>query len=465
MSEAQKRQIQEILDILERNPKGLSRGKIAEKSSFQIESKTLQRRLSALVISGQVTKTGDRRGTKYHPVSKAPEEELRTNTPEIKAGEHPFFSESSLKALKILDQPPHTREIVSYNREFLEKYVPNETYYVSRKIRDKLGSIGQRVEETVAAGTYAKQICERLLIDLSYNSSRLEGNTYSLLDTERLVREGITAEGKLHEDSVMIMNHKEAILFLVENAQDIELNSFTILNLHNLLSQDLLANPNSCGNIRTMEVNIGRSTYTPLSNPHLIRECLELLLLKSKQITDPFEQSLFLLVQMSYLQAFEDVNKRTARLASNIPFIRDNLCPLSFTDISRQDYNAAMLLIYEKNDVSPMAEVFSHAYQRSCALYDGVKESIGEVDAYRVQYRQQRKQVMGQVVANNLHGEDVERHILGFCKEQSIEEPDRFTAGALADLSSLHAGAIVGLGITAQQLEVWKEGEATVTRL
>ena len=116
-----------------------------------------------------------------------------------------------------------------------------------------------------------------------------------------------------------------------------------------------------------------------------------------------------------------------------------------------------MLLIYEKNDVSPMAEVFSHAYQRSCALYDGVKESIGEVDAYRVQYRQQRKQVMGQVIANNFHGEDVERYILEYCKEQSIEEPDRFTAGALADLSSIHAGAIVGLGITEQQLEIWKE--------
>jgi len=104
-----------------------------------------------------------------------------------------------------------------------------------------------------------------------------------------------------------------------------------------------------------------------------------------------------------------------------------------------------------------MAEVFGYAYQRSCALYDGVKESIGEVDAYRVQYRQQRKQVMGQVVANNLHGQDVERHILEFCKEQGIEEPDRFAAGALADLSSLHSGAIVGLGITAQQLENWRK--------
>jgi Fic family protein len=463
MSEARNEQIREILDILEKNPKGLSRGEIAEKYKFPIENKTLQRRLAALVQSGQVIKTGERRGTKYYPVSKAAQAKLGTGGPEISDSEHPFFSESSLEALKVLEKPPHTRGIVSYNRDFLEDYVPNETFYVSNEIRDTLKSIGQRVDESVAAGTYAKQICERLLIDLSYNSSRLEGNTYSLLDTERLVREGVTAEGKLHEDSVMILNHKEAILFLVENAEDIELNAFTILNLHNLLSQDLLANPNSCGNIRTIEVNIGRSTYTPLSNPHLLRECLELLLLKAKQIRDPFEQSLFLLVHMSYLQAFEDVNKRTARLASNIPFIRDNLCPLSFADISRQDYNAAMLLVYEENDVAPIAEVFCYAYQRSCALYDGVKESIGEVDAYRVQYRQQRKQVMGQVIAKNLHGEEVERYIFEFIKEQNIEEPDRFAASALADLASLHSGAIVGLGITAQQLEIWKEGEASAT--
>jgi len=457
MSESKEEQIREILAVLDENPEGLSRGQIAGFLVDTIENKTLQRRLASLVESGEVIKTGERRGTKYYPVSNTPRPELGTDTSEDREDGHPFFSETSLEALKFLDQPPHTRQIVSYNRDFLENYVPNESAYVSIEIRDKLRSIGQRVDEAVAAGTYAKQICERLLIDLSYNSSRLEGNTYSLLDTEKLVREGVTAEGKVHEDSVMIMNHKEAILFLVENAEEIELNAFTVFNLHNLLSQDLLANPNSCGNIRTIEVNIGRSTYSPLNNPHLIRECLELLLIKSKQIRDPFEQSLFLLVHMSYLQAFEDVNKRTARLASNIPFIRENLCPLSFTDIPRQDYIAAMLLIYEKNDVAPMAEVFSYAYQRSCALYDGVKESVGEVDAYRVQYRQQRKQAMGQVVANNLHGAEAERHILKFCTDQGIEEPERFTAGALADLSSLHEGAIIGLGITAQQLEIWKQ--------
>ena len=119
------------------------------------------------------------------------------------------------------------------------------------------------------------------MIDLSYNSSRLEGNTYSRLDTQKLVEEGISAEGKVHEETVMIMNHKEAILFLVENAQDIELNSLTIRNLHYLLSQDLLANPEACGNIRTLEVDIGHPTYRPLGNPHVLKELFELILQKA----------------------------------------------------------------------------------------------------------------------------------------------------------------------------------------
>ena len=286
----------------------------------------------------------------------------------------------------------------------------------------------------------------------------MEGNTYSLLDTERLVVEGITADGKIHEDSVMIMNHKEAILFLVENAEDIELDPFTIFNLHNLLSQDLLANPESCGDVRKIEVSIGKSAYKPLNNPHLIKEALELLLLKARKIDDPFEQSFFVLAHMSYLQAFEDVNKRTARLSSNIPFIKQNLCPLSFTDISRNDYSAAVLLVYETNNTAPMMELFCHAYFRSCEQYQATKESLGEIDAFRVQYRQQRKQVMGQVIQDNLHGKSIEDHIEKYCQENNIEQSDRFTAMAITDLESLHIGAIIGLGVTAKQFEMWREG-------
>jgi len=345
---------------------------------------------------------------------------------------------------------------VSYKKDFLDNYIPNETAYIPKAERLLLREEGERLDQELAAGTYAQQICQKLLIDLSYNSSRLEGNTYSRLDTEKLVVEGITAEGKIHEESVMIMNHKEAILFLVENAEEIALNSFTIRNLHNLLSQDLLSNPESCGSVRTIEVNIGKSTYKPLNNPHLLKEYLELIFVKAKKIEDPFEQSFFVLVHLSYLQAFEDVNKRTARLACNIPFIKGNLCPLSFTDVPRDDYLAALLMIYEINNVEPMRELFVNAYLRSCKQYDAAREGLGEIDAYRIQHRTQRKAVMGQIIKSDLHGSSIEAHIESYCEENEIEMSEKFIAMTLADLESLHAGAIIGLGITENEFNAWK---------
>lgn len=451
MTQKIEQQNKEIITLLGKHPEGLSRGQIAEKLSFIAHVKTLQRRLTALADDDRIARNGERKATRYHPLKTS----IETVKGDLKDSFTNIFSPKSQKKLKFLDMPLHTREKVSYKRDFLDSYVPNQSQYVSKKIREALFQEGKRFDEQLAAGTYARQISQRLLIDLSYNSSRLEGNTYSRLDTQKLVEEGITAEGKVHEETVMIMNHKEAILFLVESAQDIALNSLTIRNLHHLLSQDLLANPNACGNTRTLEVNIGQSTYKPLDNPHLLKELFELTFQKAKKIKDPFEQSFFLLVHLSYLQAFEDVNKRTSRLSCNIPFIKNNLCPLSFTDVARDDYTAALLAIYEKNDVEPMLELFAWAYSRSCQQYGVVKKSLGEIDAFRIQYRQQRKAIMGQIVRHGLHESAAEELIESYCKEQGIEGIDKFTAMTLTDLSTLHAGAIIGLGITEAQLETW----------
>ncbi len=455
MTQKIEQQNEEIITLLGKHPEGLSRGQISKNLSFSINDKTLQRRLTALAEDGRIARKGERKATRYHPIQ-AP---IETDKGQIKDTQANIFSPKSQKKLKFLDTPLHVREKVSYNRDFLDSYVPNQSQYVPKKIRETLFKEGKRFDVQLAAGTYARQICQRLLIDLSYNSSRLEGNTYSHLDTQKLVEEGISAEGKVHEETVMIMNHKEAILFLVENAQDIELNSLIIRNLHHLLSQDLLANPEACGNIRTLEVDIGQSTYKPLGNSHVLKELFELILQKAKKIKDPFEQSLFLLVHLSYLQAFEDVNKRTSRLSCNIPFIKSNLCPLSFTDVARDDYTAALLAIYEKNDVDPMLELFAWAYSRSCEQYGVVKKSLGEIDAFRIQYRQQRKAVMGLIVKQGLHGSAVEKLIESYCQEQGIKDIDKFTSMTLADLSTLHAGAIIGLGITEAQLKAWLSGK------
>lgn len=447
-------QLQSILKLVQSSPEGLSRGQIAETLNLKINNKTLQRRLFKLVEQGQITKKGAKKGTKYFP---ALEKNQQLTAPTFRQP-YDIFSNKSKATLGFLEEPLHTRAFVSYKRDFLENYVPNSTFYVPINQQQRLAEEGMRFDAELAAGTYARKISQRLLIDLSYNSSRLEGNTYSKLDTQRLVEEGITAEGKVHEETVMIMNHKEALLFIIENAQHIELDSFTIRNLHYLLAQDLLINQDDCGRIRTIDVDIGKSTYKPINNAHILNELLELILLKSRKINHPFEQSFFLLVHLSYLRAFVDVNKRTSRLACNIPFIKSNLCPLSFTDVTSEDYTAALLTLYEKNDTGPMLDLFCWAYSRSCRQYDVVKESIGEVDSFRIKYRKQRKDVMGKIIRLGLHGQAIDSFIADYCDGHSIENIDKFTAITLADLNSLHAGAIVGLGITPKQLEDWKNG-------
>ncbi len=444
-------QLREILEVLERNPDGMSRGKVSNSLSFSINNKTLQRRLVTLCDRGDIIKEGDKKATKYYSID-VPK---MGNKSQIKGHGRRVFSLENQRVLKFLENPLHSRETVSYKRGFLEEYVPNETSYVPVALRKQLFQKGKRFDEQLVAGTYARQICRRLLIDLSYHSSRLEGNTYSRLDTQKMVEEGVSAEGKIQEETVMIMNHKEAILFLIENAESIELDCFTLFNLHNLLSQDLLANPQSCGRIRSIPIDIGKSAYKPLDNPHTLREMLELVLVKANKINDPFEQSFFVLVHLSNLQAFEDVNKRTSRIGCNIPFIKQNLCPLSFTGILRDDYTAALLAVYELNDIKPMLDLFTWAYSRSCHEYEVAKESLGEIDTFHIQYRPLRKQVMGQIVRNNLHREQVTHHIEQFCQDHDIENIDKFLAMTVTDLDTLHTGAIVGLGVTESQFNTW----------
>jgi hypothetical protein len=167
-------------------------------------------------------------------------------------------------------RPPERRKPVGYNRDFLDSYRPNETFYLSAAERKHLRDVGTPKIAEQSAGTYAKQILNRLLIDLSWNSSRLEGNTYSLLDTKRLIDLGEEAEGHERLEAQMILNHKDAIEFLVGTAEEIGFNRYTILNLHGLLANNLLANPDAAGRLRHIAVGIERSVFHPLEVPQLI---------------------------------------------------------------------------------------------------------------------------------------------------------------------------------------------------
>lgn len=449
-------QLKQILKVVEQASAPLSRSMVHASLHFDINEKTLQRRLKKLVDEGLIRSLGERSALRYLALAKIEERPLGILESRAQYGHKSLFSQTSILKLKYLDTPSYARTKVSYDLSLVEDYVPNQTRYVPEDVAFKLRALGQRFNQKLAAGTYAKQIVQRLLIDLSFNSSRLEGNTYSMLDTERLLQVGEAADGKFDEETIMLLNHKEAILFLIENAEELTVTPLVIRNLHQLLAQDLLSDSAACGNLRQIEVNISKTAYMPLNAPQQLQELFTLLLIKAENIQDPFEKSFFLLMHLSYLQGFEDVNKRTARLSCNLPFIQENLCPLSFVDVPKDDYVRSLIYFYETGDYLPALEVFVWAYERSSQQYQVVEKSIGAIDAYRIKYRSERKQAIGKIIRDMLVGQDIQRCLELFCVEHSIPNADKFIAIAMVELDKLHSGAIVSLGVTEKMFLAWQ---------
>lgn len=196
---------------------------------------------------------------------------------------------------------------------------------------------------------------ERLAIDLSWKSSQIEGNTYSLLETERLLKDRETASGKTKEEAVMLLNHKEAIDFIVANPDYLEtLTVAKLEGIHSLLIKDLGVDKN----IRKRRVGITGTNYRPLDNEFQIREALELMCEIINKENNVFVKSLYSLVFLSYIQAFNDGNKRTARIVSNAILISKKYCPMSFRTVDTIEYKKAMLVFYEQNNIYPFKNIF-----------------------------------------------------------------------------------------------------------
>lgn len=415
-----------VLDVIARFPDGASTEQIEENLTAPPNRRTLQRWLNELIAQERVHRVGQGRAVKYR---------RRKDR-----------------------QPLMLRKPVGYNRSFLDDYRPNETWYLPQGVRDELLLQGQAVATSAPAGTYARQIAGRLLIDLSWNSCRLEGNTYSLLETERLLSVGEAATGKDALDAQMILNHKEAIEFLIGSASDIGFNRYTVLNLHALLADNLLDDPTASGRLRSIAVGIGQTTFLPLEGPQRIAECFDQVLDTAAAIHDPFEQAFFAMVHLPYLQPFEDVNKRVSRLAANIPLIQRNLCPLSFVDVAQATYISAMLGIYELNRIDLLRDVFVWAYKRSCARYSAVRQSLGEPDPFRLQYRQQITQAVTDVVRKEMSKLQAVNYVQQFAQARiDSHDRERFIEVVETQLLSLHEGSIARYRLRPSEFHAWQE--------
>ncbi len=279
-----------------------------------------------------------------------------------------------------------------------------------------------------------------------------------MLDTRRLIEFGKEAEGRAHLEAQMILNHKDAIAFLVDAAEDIGFNRYTILNLHGFLAQNLLPDESAAGRLRHIPIGIEKSVFHPLEVPQLIEECFDLILAKAAAIQDPFEQAFFVMVQLPYLQPFDDVNKRVSRLAANIPFIRANLSPLSFSDVPRSIYTDAVLGVYELNRVDLLKDVFIWSYERSAARYAAVRQSLGEPDPFRLKHREALRRVISEVVRGRMDRMAAVRHIASWTAQNIDQsEQEKFREITESDLLGLHEGNFARYGIRPAEYAAWRE--------
>lgn len=337
-----------IIDFIIKNA-GSSSKEIFENASLAVSYATLKRALTKLISDNYIVSEGKGKGTKYFL---SPSFELL----------------QPISIDKYYEKEIDERQIKeTFNFELVNEILNKNSVFTENEL-DKLNQLQKEYEanlKNLHPSDYPKEL-ERLAIDLSWKSSQIEGNTYSLLETERLLKEKQTAAGKTKEEAVMLLNHKDALDFIIENKD--YLNPVTVSkieDIHNILTKELGVERN----LRKRGVGISGTNYRPLDNEFQILEALRGscdLINNKKNI---FEKALLALVLISYIQPFMDGNKRTARIVSNAILINYNYCPLSFRTVDSIDYKKAMLLFYEQNNISAIKAIFMDQFEFAVRTY------------------------------------------------------------------------------------------------
>lgn len=338
----------DILQYLHYHPLS-SRGDITAGTAFKGSDATLKRMIAAGIKAGDIVAEGKARATRYRL---SPQAQLL-----MPLNLDTYF------AFEVDERQVQS----SYNFELINGLLA-ETRLFSDKEQSHLDALQEEFRQHVSELTdneYRKEM-ERLGIDLSWKSSQIEGNTYTLLETERLLRESKTAEGKTREEAVMLINHKDALSFVLDNPDYLkELTVSHIEDIHQLLTKDLSIDKG----LRRHRVGITGTNYHPLDNEFQIREAMRdaCELINSK--SNIFEKALLTLVLLSYIQPFSDGNKRTARITSNAILIANDYCPLSFRSVDSIDYKKAMLIFYEQNSLYAFKQIFMEQFEFAVKEY------------------------------------------------------------------------------------------------
>lgn len=310
---------------------------------------TMKRLLSAAVKEGNVETAGRGPATKYKLTPQA-----HVTMP--------------LDLATYFDKDIDEREVQeSFNFDLIRDVLPKVEIFTKEEL-EVLNAAQMEFEKNTEGMTdleYRKEM-ERLGVDLSWKSSQIEGNTYSLLETERLLKDKQTASGKTKEEAIMLLNHKDALDFVLDVPDYLkELSVHRIEDIHSILTKELEVDRN----IRHRRVGITGTNYRPLDNEFQIREALEDTCTLVNGKDNVFEKALLTLVLLSYIQAFVDGNKRTARITSNAILIANGYCPISFRTVDSIDYKKAMLIFYEQNNIAAFKKIFIEQFLFAVKTY------------------------------------------------------------------------------------------------
>ena len=340
----------QVLNLLKETKKKYSSKEIHELISESISYATVKRKtITNLVLENLIIKSGKGKSTKY-------------------------LISPAYDILQILDIEKYYEKeidertiIEDFNLNLISKTLKSINIFTEDEL-NKLSNLQSEFKRNISVLSEVeyKNELERLAIDLSWKSSQIEGNTYSLLETEQLLKEKKTAAGKTREEATMLLNHKEAIDFIVEEPDYlIPLSISKIEDIHSLLTKELGVSRN----IRKHRVGISGTNYRPLDNEFQIREALSNMCDLVNEKESIFEKSLLTLMLISYIQPFVDGNKRTARIVSNAILMNHQHCPLSFRTVDSVEYKKAMLIFYEQNNLTAFKEIFISQFEFAVNTY------------------------------------------------------------------------------------------------
>ena len=338
----------EILQFLHYHPLA-NRAEIMAGLMKAPSDSTMKRLLSAAVKEGNIEKAGRGPATKYKLTPQA-----HVTMP--------------LDLATYFDKDIDEREVQeSFNFDLIRDVLPKVEIFTKEEL-EVLNAAQMEFKKNTEGMTeleYRKEM-ERLGVDLSWKSSQIEGNTYSLLETERLLKDKQTASGKTKEEAIMLLNHKDALDFVLDVPDYLkELSVHRIEDIHSILTKELEVDRN----IRHRRVGITGTNYRPLDNEFQIREALEDTCTLVNGKDNVFEKALLTLVLLSYIQAFVDGNKRTARITSNAILIANGYCPISFRTVDSIDYKKAMLMFYEQNNIAAFKKIFIEQFLFAVKTY------------------------------------------------------------------------------------------------